>query len=289
MNLDELIRTQTSFVTEIEEIVDVLYTEKQVYLYDTSAISSHEIGQKRNQDLTFFNYTEGAPILLTDTIAKEMRLLEDQDFRYLTYLSNFRKVLYVKEENLFDLLKVDYELTDARKKFIIASERAFSNVLVLKERVREARKSFSRVEQIILSTYQSFFLESRDDNRGEYSLLWVATIIEQLPGKQSVTFTGIDQDLYKIVENSYFSTTKVSHFSSHITFLSNDTLLQSLYRKNFDKESLTKLVPIYRKPDRKIFYHYKISNILNLQRQNSKISNEEFIRLLIHDEIEVIY
>ena len=86
------------------------------------------------------------------------------------------------------------------------------------------------------------------------SLLWVSTIIEQLPGKTNVIFVELDHDLYDFVERSYFSTTKASAFSNDLTFLSNDTLLQSLYRNNRDQEALAQLIPVYRKPDRKTGY-----------------------------------
>jgi len=286
--LDQFIQTETSFITDIEEIVDSLYEAKEVYLYDTSSISLHELGLHNHQDLTFHKYTGGAPLLLTDTIAKEMRLMEDQEFRYLTYLSNFKKILYLEEKNLIDLLKVDYELTSARSKFLIASERAFDSIQWLKERVRDAKQHFSKVEQMIFSSYHSFFSENEDANRGELSLLWVSTIIEQLPGFTNVTFVGMDHDFYDFVERSYFST-KVSPFSNAITFLSNDTLLQSYYRNYSDQKDLDKLIPIYRKPDRKTRYHRKVNKVLNLNQQKEKISNEEFLQLLINDEIEIIY
>ncbi len=289
MNLDQFIEKETSFITDIEEIVDVLYEAKQVYLYDTSAVSSHELGFHHHQDLTFSKYTQGAPILLTDTIAKEMRLTEDQNFRYLTYLSHFRKVFYIKEINFFDLLKVDYELTAARRKFIMASERAFSTIQLLRERVKDAKKHFSKAEQLITSASHSFFTENEDANRGEFSLLWVSAIIEQLPGTANVTFVGIDHDLYDFVERSYFSTPKVSLFSNDITFLSDDTLIQSDYRNNYEHNSLVKRIEIYRKPERKTRYHRKINKVLNLNQQKEKISNEDFLQLLIHDEIEIIY
>jgi hypothetical protein len=121
------------------------------------------------------------------------------------------------------------------------------------------------------------------------SLLWVSTIIEQLPGKTNVIFVELDHDLYDFVERSYFSTTKASAFSNDLTFLSNDTLLQSLYRNNRDQEALAQLIPVYRKPDRKTRYLRKLNRILNLNQQKGKMSNEEFLQLLIRDEIEIIY
>lgn len=289
LTLDQWIQTETSFITDIEEIIDVLNEEKQVYLYDTSAISSHELAYKNHNALLFFTYTKEAPILITDTVAHEMRLLEDSEYRYLTYLSQFSKILYVKEENLIDLLKIDFELTPARSKFLVASERAFSSIQWLKERVKEAKQSFTKSEQIILSSYVSFFSENDNVNRGEISLFWLSTVLEQLPGKTKVTFVGLDHDLYDFVERCYFSTTKASAFSNDITFLSNDTLIQSSYRNDLNQETLAKLVSVYRKPDRKTRYFRKVNKVLNLNQQKGKMSNEEFLQLLICDEIEIIY
>lgn len=288
LTLDEFIQSETSFITDIEEIVDVLYEMQKVYFYDNSALSSHELAYNKHQNLLFFTYSENAPILITDSITNEMRILEDQEYRYLAYLSNFRKVLYVKEENLLDLLKVDYELTAARRKFLIASEKAFLSIQWLKERVKKSKQSFSRAEEIILSSYQSFFLENNNENRGEISLIWVSTIVEQLPGNIKVNFVGIDHDLYDFVERSYFSN-KVSPFSNQIYILSNDTLLQSYYRNDSDIKILSSLIPIHRMPNRKTRYHQKVNKILNLNQQKDKISNINFQQLLIDEEIEVIY
>ncbi|GGN60040.1 hypothetical protein [Oceanobacillus indicireducens] len=287
--LDEYIQTKTSFITDIEEVVDILYDMGSVFLYDTSAISSHELVFQQINDLTFHKYTQGFPILLTDTIAKEMRLVEDVEHRYLTYLSHFDKVLYIKEENLIDLLKTDYELGSARSKFLIASERAFRSIQRLKEQVKAAKQRFSQSEKIIYQAFDSFFQESTNANRGELSLLWVAAIIEQLPGKTTVSFVGMDHDLYDFVERSYFSTTNFSPFSNDIVLLSNDTLLQSCYRINVDKEALAKLIPIFRKPDRKTRYFRKINKVLNLNQQKEKMDNREFEQLVINDEIEILY
>lgn len=287
--LDELIQTETSFVTDIERIVDILYDMDQVFLYDTSAVFLHEFLYHYHNDLTFQKYIQGYPILLTDTIAKEMRLVEDQELRYLSYLSNFNKVLYVKEENLLDLLKVDYEVKAARTKLLIASDRAFTSIQWLKEKVKEAQQQFSKAEQLIYSAYHSFFSENNNENKGELSLLWVSTIIEQLPRKTNITFVGMDHDLYDFVERSYFSTIKTSPFSNHITFMSNDTFLQGLYRKNCNQDVLEKLISIYRKSDRKTRYFRKLNDVLNITQQKEKISNKKFWHLVTDQEIEIIY
>ncbi|WLR50662.1 hypothetical protein LC040_15550 [Bacillus tianshenii] len=287
--LNQFINTETSFITDIEEIVDVLDEIKEVYLYDTSGISSHELAFKNHNALLFLSYAQNTPILITDTIAKEMRLLEDEERRYLSYLSQFNQVLYVKEENLIDLLKVDYELSAARSKFIIASERAFTSIQLLKERVKETKQFFSKADQMIFNAYDDFLLENGNVNRGELSLLWVSTIIEQLPGQTQVTFVGMDHDLYDFVERSYFSTTKASPFSNDIYFSSNDRLLYSTYSSNSHQQDFAQLISIYRKADRKTRYFKKVNKLLNLNQQKEKISNSDFQHMVMNDGIEVIY
>ncbi|TRM10673.1 hypothetical protein FH966_02470 [Lentibacillus cibarius] len=286
--LDQFIQSETSFITDTEEIVDILYEMETVYFYDNSALSPHEMAYNKHHDLLFYNYSENAPILITDTIANEMRIMEDHAYRYLSYLSNFRKVLYVKEENLIDLLKVDYEITAARRKFLIASEKAFMSIQWLKERVKESKRSFSTAEKVILCSYQSFFSENNNENRGELSLIWVSAILEQLPGNIKVNFVGIDHDLYDFVERSYF-TEKVNTFSNQIYILSNDTLLQSYYRNTTAYKALASLVPIHRFPNRKTRFHRKINKVLNLNQQKKKLTNEDFQRFLVDEEIEIIY
>ncbi|MFC7063140.1 hypothetical protein [Halobacillus seohaensis] len=219
-----------------------------------------------------------------------MRVVEDQENRYLNYLSQFSKVLYIKEESLIDLLKVDYELDAARSKFIIASERALSSLQYLKEQVKESRQHFSKVDQLIFSAYDSFFTEKMDANRGELSLLWASAIIEQLPGNSKVTFVGMDHDLYDFVERSYFSITKASPFSNDRYFFSNDALLYGTYRSDSNQEDFAQLISIYREPDRKSRYFKKVNKFLNINQQiKEKISNSDFQYMVTYDEIEIVY
>jgi hypothetical protein len=287
--LDQFIETETPFITDIEQIVDTIYNAERVYFYDTSAISSHEITYKKYNDLLFFTYSENDPILITETIANEMDLIQDHEYRYLTYLSKFRKVLYVKERDIINLLKVDYETPQARSKFLIASERAFSSIQWLKEKVDEARKNFTEAEQIVTSAFQTFFMKNNNKNKGEVSLLWVSTMVEHIAPRTKVIFVGIDHDLYDFVERCYFTSVKKRPFADNIYFLSNDTLLQSYFRKASDIKSLSELIPIYRNPDRKTRFQKRVHKVLNLNQQKEKISNEDFFDFVVREEIEIIY
>lgn len=288
--LDNFIRTKTNFITDFEEIVDIISSADQVYLYDTSAISTHELGFYQHMDLSFFHYSEHAPILVTDTILHETRIIEDTEERYLRYLSNFNQILYIKEADLLELLKIDYELKEAKINYLTASEKAFSSIQRLKDSVRAARKQFNQqVEQIIYEAYDSFFLEVNHANRGEISLLWLSTIIEKLPGNCKVTFFSIDSDLKDFVERSYLKQNNSSPFAKEITLCSNETLLQSLYRMDVDPEELDRLIAIYRSPDRKTYYFKKVKQVMNLIQQNEKIPNSNFKNAIIQGEIEIIY
>lgn len=289
MNLDQLIHTETTFITDAEEIVDTISDHSSVFLYDTAAISAHEVCFSKSQDLALRSITKNSPILITETVAKEMRLVEDTEARYLKYLMNFGKILYVKEENLLDLLKVDFEVQRSRTKFLIASDRAFSSIQLLKEKVREARNHFSIAERKLFAAYEAFFASHDNRNKGELSLLWTAAIIEQLSGSTHVTFVGIDHDLYDYVERSYFISEKASPFTNSITYLSNDTMIQNLYRNGMDIEALKKLIEIHRKPDRKLRYFSKINKMINPIQQKGKLTNEEFLQCLQNDAIEIIY
>ncbi|WP_176524432.1 MULTISPECIES: hypothetical protein [Bacillus] len=113
------------------------------------------------------NYIKDAPILITDVIAKEMRLLEDVDQRYIKYLSRFQTVLYVEEQQLYELLKVEFTSKQAKQRFLIASDKAFSYIQPLRETVRNARESFLNAENIILDDYISFFISNNDKNHGK--------------------------------------------------------------------------------------------------------------------------
>lgn len=287
-NISQFIWEQTTFTTEVQEIVDAIYEAKQVFLYDTSAISSHELIFHRHQDLPFSQHIQGSPILITDTIARELRLADDIERRYLDYFSAFPRILYIEEEKLLDMLKVEYEVKKSKSKYLIASERSFASIQHLREQVREAKQHFSTAEHRVLSDYQSFFAEHRNANKGELSLLWTAAMIEQLPFKTNVCFVGLDHDLYDLVDRSY-SSGKNSPFASDITFLSNDALLQSMYRKSKDQTALSQLMPHLRNENRKVRYFSRMNGLISHRMEKTTIENGEFLKLLIEEGIEVVY
>lgn len=290
ITLDEFIQTTTNFITDIEEIVDIMSEANQVYLYDTSAISSHELGFFQHHDLSFLRYTEGSPLILTETILKETRILEDTENRYSTYFSKFKTVLYIKESDLLELLKVDFETTEAKQKYLIASEKAFSSIQLLKEAVKSTRKQFTqKIDVILYAAYDAFFSAAHQTNRGEISLVWLSTIIEHLPGNTRVVFMGIDSDLKDFVERCYMSSHRHSHFAKEITLCSNETLLQSLYKMNRNQQELQRLITIYRNPQRKTYYYKKIKKVLTLIPQAEKMSNALFLNAVIQEDIEIIY
>ncbi|WP_138419860.1 hypothetical protein [Aquibacillus sediminis] len=288
-NLDHFIQSETNFITDIEQIVDLLYESDQVYLYDTSAISTHELAFKKYNDLLFFAYSDDFPVLVTDTIVNEMRLIEDEDYRYLTYLSKFSKVLFVKEENLVELLKIDYEVSASKSKYLIASERAFSNIQWLREKVIEAKRNFSSAEKLVYDAYSKFFEQNSNKNRGELSLLWVSVMLEHIAPKTKITFVGIDDDLYEFVARCYFSPPKFYPFSNNIFFLSDDKLLQDTYQTTKDQALLLNLMTIYRNANRATRYHMRENGLMNLNRMREKINNDDYFSWVVDNKVEIIY
>lgn len=69
-------------------------------------------------------------------------------------------------------------------------------------------------------------------NHGEMSLLWTACILNQILSKQTITFVGVDQDLYTYVEQCYFLMGNKKSMLNNpqvIYIISNKVLLQSYY------------------------------------------------------------
>lgn len=284
--LHKFVQQHTHFITDLEEIIDIILESQHIYVYDTSAISSHEKAFYRHGDLLFHEQVKNTPILITDVIAKEMRLIEDIEGRYMSYLSQFRTILYVQEQSLLDLLKVEYDNQNAKQNFLIACEKAFSCIQPLRDSVRKARGSFSIAENIIFDDYESFFAHHHYKNHGEMSLVWTTCIINQIRGKQTITFMGIDQDLFLYVEQCYFTG---KNKANNIYIMSNEALLQSNYIQHQSTENLTKCVDIYRNADRRVTYHERNSGILQLTRQCGKFTNDDFINKVCSNEIQIIY
>lgn len=294
-SLQLLIEKETTFVTDFEEIVDYIIDAGHVFLYDTSTVSSHELAFNNFNDLFFPEFASGVPILLTETIAKELCLTEDIEKRYLNYLTNFSKVLYIREEDLMVLLKVEFQTDNARKHYLIGTEIAFSTIQSLKEAVKEARRNFARAENIIYDKYVNFFNGKSGENQGELSLIWAASIIKQLPAPIDVTFISIDNDIYDYVERSFFhfghniGGSNKNKLAKNIYIASNDTMLQSFYNTRLDADQMATLISWYRYPDRKVIYQEKNKGLLNWTRQKEKISNPDFKEKVVNDQIQIIY
>ena len=284
--LTNFIQLHTHFVTELEEIIDIILDRQNIYFYDTSAISIHEKAYFRHNETLFLNYIKDAPILITDVIAKEMRLLEDVDQRYIKYLSRFQTVLYVEEQQLYELLKVEFASKQAKQRFLIASDKAFSCIQPLQETVRNARESFLNAENIILDDYISFFISNNDKNHGEMSLLWASCVINQLCGKLTITFIGVDNDLFSYVEQCCLLGKNKDY---NIYIMSNETLLQIDHTQHQDSQKLQELVEIYRNEHRKVLYFDRKDGIMHLVRQSNKLSNQEIIDKITYNQIQIVY
>ncbi|EOV9527178.1 MULTISPECIES: hypothetical protein [Bacillus cereus group] len=284
--LKSFIQQHTHFITDLETIIDTIIEKQHVYLYDTSAISIHEKAYFRYDERLFLKKVQDTPVLITDVIAKEMRLIEDVEQRYMKYLQHFKTILYVEEQQLYDLLKVDFDVTGAKREFLGASEQAFTCIQPLRDTVRKARRSFQHAENIILDDYISFFVNKNDKNRGEISLLWTACVLNRLPGTFSITFIGIDHDLFSYVEQACLLGRNKDY---NVYIMSNETLLQIDYGQHQNITKLQKLTDIYRNEDRKIMYFNRNEDIMHLIRQKSKLSNQDFIKKITCNQIQVVY
>lgn len=293
-NVEELVRETGLFLTDIEEISDVIYNSEQVFLYDTVAISSHEnVFYNHEKNLLRHFEKNIYPIIVTDTIAKEMRILEGDNERYLNYLAQFNKLLFIKEENFFDLIQLDYEKNGARAQFLVASEKAFSDIQPLKSAILEIKKSkFSTAEFSVLEEYNSFFNKYKDKNKGEISLLWLSNILGVIAPTVRVNFIGMDNDLYRYVNRCYFSYSYDPNPKKprDIMISSNDTLVQAIHTMaDVIQEEFSMYLNLYRNPDRAVLFFEKIDGLKSHQLKKRKFQNNDVENLILESKIEIVY
>lgn len=296
IELENYVQSTGLFVTELDEIVNLLLKSKQVFLYDTAAISLHENVFYHHQ----VNYLEhfisdSDPVIITDTIVKEMKFLEDVEDRYLNYLKRFGKVIFIKEEDFYKLLTDFYKTNEAKGKFLAASEKAFSDILPLKNEIAEIRKnSFNRAESMVLDKFNTFFYANNEKNRGEISLLWLSSILNFVAPKLHLNFIGHDSDLFTYVHRCYLRT-PLEHTQNlrDIRISSNDTLIQGIHTMNLATPSpnldFEGYLELYRKPDRNVFYFEKQNGIKSHNMKKGKIANNTIKDAIRKNEIEIVY
>lgn len=291
-NLDQLIKQSSHFITDLEEIVDIILAADQVFLYDTGSIASHErIYHSQEKNLLSYFKKDQDPIILTDTIARELKLTE----RNLSYLSQFTNVLYLHEKDFLNLIKIEIESRQATGKYVNASIGAFSDLIPLKQAIQELEHDpNSKMEYDVYEQFKMFFERIGNKNKGEISLLWCSLIIGIFSPKTPINFVSRDSDLYTFVSRCYMAdpyvvTNKPKRF---ISLSSNETLLQSLYAlQTLSDEEFWEYLTLYRDEPKRGIIYFEIRNGLKIQSrvQKHSFSNAELRDGLIHKNIEIVY
>ncbi|WP_050179582.1 hypothetical protein [Domibacillus robiginosus] len=288
--LEQLITDSNIFITDLEEISDCIYNSEQIFLYDTGAISNHEgVFFKGGQDLLGRFVTANDPILITDVTAAEMRILEDTNKRYLNYLSKFHKIIFLKEEDFFSLIELDYKSSVARGKFLAASKIAFSDILPLKQDIEIiGKKHFPISDSRIFNRYDDFCQTYSNSNRGELSLLLLSCILGITAPNTRITFLSMDNDLYSYVTRCYLKDPFNHLKNREISIASDDTLIQGTYFQD-PSIHLDLYIDPYRHPERKVIYFDRIKGIKSYKSKREKLSNQLIKDLILKNQIEIEY
>ena len=283
---------QNLFVTDMDEILDILDDAKRVLLYDTVAVSSHKLSYLRSGRLLLpFFGREGDVVLITETVRKELEE-GDGSGEYRQYLQHFAPVLVVRESELIQILEQDYHPQHARKKLKEACLDAFSTIQPLHKGVQELE--LPRFEVRALDQFDSLFASHNNANKGEYSLLWLSAVLRKRPIHDlEIRFLGMDQDLFAIVERCYFTPEKMldaAHAHARIDIVSTETMLQGVYRLNGSAVQLIDFTEAFRlDQQRRVWVRENDGGILARLPVRKTMINEEFSHDVIHHQIEVVY
>lgn len=274
------------FITDFDVIMDTLEKSPKVFLYDTVAISKHELAFFRNGQHLPKEFVGNHPIIITNTILDELKFNEDTEGRYANYLKQFEQILLI-DESMF--VKFFYEIYIPKQRSLAqykeSAIRSFRTIQPLAEAINKIHPD--QVEDRIIGLFNTHF--SSGKNKGEYSLLWLSNVIRVVFPKLSITFIGIDRDLFKIVDHCYFRFENITleiQSKGEIHILSNDSMLQALLRRGQQIESL---IDIYRDEARKTLYKEINVGITAPKVNEGAISNQEFLDKLKHGRIEIIY
>jgi hypothetical protein len=274
------------FITNTNHIMDILDESEQIYLYDTVAISHHELVFYRNGEKILKDFiNRDGPIIITDTILKETRMAEDVEHRYLSYFEALdNKIILINEKEFFNLIDGNFKPKEkAKAKFKECSKKAFQTIQSLAETCNMVSNNDPAA---IIKLFGETFMPDRT-NKGEYSLLWLSCILKMTNPSLKINFIGVDRDLYSIVDQCYFQ--KNEQTQQGIQILSTDTIVQALYRIEANEELLNKFCWAYRKEDRKVLYQRFHKGILEKHICEDPISNEVFLELTVSNEIVVVY
>ena len=284
--------TDDLFVTNIEEILEILDDAKRVLLYDTVAISSHKLAYRRSRSLLLPYFQKpGDVVIMTRTIQKELEE-GDETGEYRSYLQNFAPILVVKEADFIKILEEDYHPMQAKNKLKDACSEAFSTIQPLQKAIQELDRN--RLEVRALDLYDSIFASNNDVNKGEYSLLWLSLVLrKRLANELNIRFIGMDSDLFVIVERCYFTPEKILDVSGRhgeVDIVSTETLLQGVYRLNGSEKELTNLTHAFRHDQHRRIWVREINvGIPSRMPIRKAMINGEFVDLVTKKQIEVVY
>jgi|GEM_PF-3199962 len=273
------------FITDFAEIIDILDASPRAYLYDTAAISRHE--------LAFFRYGLTMPqafirddvVIVSPTILDELKFSEDTG-RYHRFLQQFPRIIVIDERTMVPYF---HELYAPRQRALshykYCAIRAFQTIQPLADALRHADPG--DIEQTAWDGYLTYFADGR--NKGEYALLWLSAMLGDIFPRLALTFIGLDRDLYNIVDHAYYRFADIgSEIRSrrNVRILSDDVMLQALLRRG---EAIDSLAAGYRDEARRVLYKEISDGIMAATMTEGAWSNPLFVERLQQGRIEVIY
>ncbi|WHX48984.1 hypothetical protein QNH46_23540 [Paenibacillus woosongensis] len=274
------------FITDFEEIMDILDTSQSVFLYDTAAISVHELAFFRYGYQLPNEFIQGHPIIISQTIVDELRLNEDADLRYVHFFSQFNKLILIDETMFVQYFHEMYSPKQhALSKYQSCAIRSFLTIQSLAEAIKYT--PIHQVETRINVLFNTYFYSGR--NKGEYSLLWLSNLIRDVFPTLDINFIGLDRDLYRIVDHCYYRFDNISleiRNRVKVRIISNDLMLQARVRKGLP---IAELVSSYRDPARKLLYREINNGITEHTIIEGAMDNSLFMELLELRQIEIVY
>lgn len=280
--------TGSVFITEFNAILEVLDQAEHIFLYDTVAISKHELIYTKHNQMILKQLIQNHPILLTRTIYNELQMNEPITFkRYMDYFANFKMILIIEEIDFFALLHTEFVTAHALSKFQECSQKAFQTIQPLASEINQLQKSYHPNQ--IVDKVNFYFNNGK--NKGEYSLLWISIILNKIYPNTKITFIGLDRDLYYIVDFCFFRhvdlRSELSQ-STAIEIVSTDSLLQGIIRSN--QQDLDYLIKICRNDEqRKVLFKEIIGGITSNHIKERAITNTDFKVNIENKKLDIIY
>lgn len=274
------------FITDFKEIMDILDTSQSVFLYDTAAISVHELAFFRHGYQLPNEFISNHPIIISQTIVDELRLHEDADLRYSHFFNQFSKVILINEASFVQYFHEMYSPKQrSLAKYQNCTIRSFLTIQSLAEAIKNIPNQ--QIENKVMDLFTTHFYSGR--NKGEYSLLWLSNLIRDVFPTLDINFIGLDRDLYRIVDHCYYRFDSIaSEIRSRVKvrIFSNDSMLQARIRRGL---SIAEIVDSYRDPARKVLYREINNGITEHTIIEGAMDNSLFIELLELRRIEVVY